>query len=349
MSPAISPGCHRAAVIMPSWVGDAVMATPVLRALRAYLPRARLCGVMRPGLDDLLAGAPWLDDTIVEPFKSFRAAWRTGTRLRAFSPQAVLILPNSFRSAAISRISSAQTRVGYARDGRRTLLTHAADLQRTAQPVPAIEYYARLAEFALGRAVENRQLELTVTGEQEQSARALLGELQNPLIVINPGANKAAKRWPAERFAAVVDALADQQHFTIAVTGAPTEREVVRAVIDAMTIPAVDLCAVGVTLGSLKAVLQQAALLISNDTGPRHIAAAVGTPTVSLFGPTDPRWTTNTSAAERCLAAEPFLTEEEVADRQPDRCAIERITVGDVVEAAEQLLGESASTAVGTN
>ena len=91
-------------------------------------------------------------------------------------------------------------------------------------------------------------------------------------------------------------------------------------------------------LSSLKAVIQRAAVLITNDTGPRHIAAALGTPVVTLFGPTDHRWTTLCGVRERILLAEPFLPEELVADRHPKSCAIEKISVQDVVAAVDGLL-----------
>ena len=99
----------------------------------------------------------------------------------------------------------------------------------------------------------------------------------------------------------------------------------------------------GLTLGGLKAVIADASVVITNDTGPRHIAAALGTPVVTLFGPTDPRWTLIDFAHEKRLVADPFLPEELIADRQTRRCAITRITVADVLAATGQLLAASAS------
>ena len=98
-------------------------------------------------------------------------------------------------------------------------------------------------------------------------------------------------------------------------------------------------------LGVLKAVIAEAALMVTNDTGPRHIAAALGTPAVVLFGPTDHRWTTlpGSRITERLLLAEPFLPEALTADRHGDSCAIDRISAGDVTEAAAQLLRSPAT------
>jgi heptosyltransferase-2 len=103
----------------------------------------------------------------------------------------------------------------------------------------------------------------------------------------------------------------------------------------------VDLAAGGITLGALKAVVRRCRLMVTNDTGPRHIAAAFGVPVVSLFGPTDERWTRIPvdEGKEAVLVADPSLPETEVADDHPDRCDVRRITVESVVEAASRLLG----------
>jgi heptosyltransferase-2 len=103
----------------------------------------------------------------------------------------------------------------------------------------------------------------------------------------------------------------------------------------------VDLAQRGVTLGALKAVMQRAQLLVTNDTGPRHIAAAFGTPSVVFFGPTDRRWTVLPGVRERHLVAEPFLLEECIADDHPEACTVDRIALGDALFAADALLSEN--------
>ncbi len=100
-----------------------------------------------------------------------------------------------------------------------------------------------------------------------------------------------------------------------------------------------ELPGLGVTLGSLKALVRRCAVMVTNDTGPRHIAAAMGVPTVALFGPTDPRWTTlPEETPEVCVVADPTLPEDEVADDHPERCRIDRIEVGTVIGAVERAL-----------
>lgn len=124
------------------------------------------------------------------------------------------------------------------------------------------------------------------------------------------------------------------------VAGSPGEAELARSIASLCPVESgpVALPALGLTLASLKGVVRAAAIMVTNDTGPRHIAAAFGVPVVSLFGPTDPRWTTIPFDRERVIVADPTLDPAEVADDHPQRCAIERISVESVVGAADGLL-----------
>ncbi len=338
-TPPIPVDSARIAVLCPSWVGDLVMATPVYAALRTLRPDATLLAIVRPGQAALLAGGPF-DEVREVNLKGVRGPGVGARTLRAFDPDAVLLLPNSVRSAWTAFRARAKRRIGYRRDGRGLLLTHAlTPPSKSKAPTPAAPYYAALAEFALDASLPDHRLRLHVTDEERSAASELLGgEPDRPLIVLAPGASKMMKRWPAARFARVADALVEATGGTVVVTGAPSEQDVCESVIDAMRAPAIDLAARGVALGGVKGVLATADLLITNDTGPRHIAAALGAPTVVLFGPTDPRWTTLDGVAESLVCAQPFLLEHEVADRQPERCSIDRISAADVLAAAQARL-----------
>jgi len=336
----VPPDVGSFAIELPSWVGDAVMATPVLRAARDSRPQARIVGIMRPGLDAILSGSPFFDEMItIEPPGFFG----TARAMRRATADAVLLLPNSFRSALAARVSGAPIRIGYARDGRGLLLTHRLRFDRRERPIAAIEYYARLARFAFGLETIDLTTRLFVTEEERSSAGRLLGaDVDAPLAVLNPGANRADKRWPPERFAAVGDHLAGTRGMRIAINGSPSEATVVREVASKCSrCKPINLAERGVTLASLKGVIAQASLVITNDTGPRHIACALGVPTVALFGPTDHRWTTLNVPHERVIVANPFLPENLVADDHPQECPIERIAAADVIAAAESLLKDS--------
>ncbi len=347
-TPPIPSDTKQLAIICPSWVGDTVMATPVLRAARNTRPDTRITVVCRPGLDELLAGCPWLDDIIAVNMKRIGGTVLAARRLRQAGVYAVVLLPNGLRSALVALLGGARARVGYRRGGRGPLLSHALAVSSQDGPVAALDYYALLAGFAFGLDTVDTRMELAVTETQRAESVRLLDGVARPFAVLCPGANKKAKRWPAERFAAVADELATRHGLAVVATGSPAERPVVAAVAAAANNPVVDLTASGVTLGALKGIIAEARLMITNDTGPRHIAAALGTPTVSLFGPTDPRWTTINSPCEKTLVAEPFLPAELVADDHPAGCVIERIRVGDVLAAGGQLLAAAAATAGAT-
>ena len=321
-------------IVCPSWVGDSVMATPILRAARLLLPEARLIVAARRGLDGLLGGAPWLDELITLDMGGLLGPLRAAGAIRRHRPQAALLLPNSFRSALAVRLSGTPIRIGYDRDGRGMLLTHRLAIQRSPTPTPAIEYYARLGAYALGTETIETDMELFVSDEEAAAA-------DGPFILLNPGASKPEKRWPAARFAQVADALHESRGLRAVVSGSPGEGDILDAVVGAADSPVINLARRGVNLALLKAVIKRAVLLITNDTGPRHIAAALGTPVVSLFGPTDHRWTALPRANERILLAEPFLPDDLIADRHPKLCAIDRIGAADVIAAAEALLGAS--------
>jgi heptosyltransferase-2 len=339
MTPLLPKSAARIAVICPSWVGDTVMATPTIRALRLNRPDARIITIGRPGLDALLDGCPWIDERIALTMKGALGPVRAAAALRAAKADAALLLPNSFRSALTVRLSGTPCRIGYDRDGRGPLLTARVPVARHDAPTPAIDYYLRLAAACLGTDDLERRMELFVTDAEAADADAMLAKVPERFAILNPGGNKEAKRWPAASFAAVADALHEKLGLGVVVSGTPGEADVLAAVVEAARAPVVNVAGAGLTLGSLKALVARAAIMVTNDTGPRHIAAALRTPLVTLFGPTDHRWTTLGLDAERLLLAEPFLPDELVADAHADLCRIERIAVGDVVTAAGDLLG----------
>ena len=342
MNAAARPPLHadlkRMAIIAPSWVGDTVMATPVFRAVRQHCPDAHITVFGRPGLDDILAGLPYIDACRTLTMSGLFGPRRASRVLGKVNPDAVLLLPNSFRSALSVRLSSAPVRVGYGRDGRGWLLTHAYDVQKSAEPTSTVLYYARLAELACGVESIETKLELAVTDAEREDAAPLLDALGSSFVILNPGGNKDAKRWPADRFARIAEHITREHGRAVAVSGSPGERDLLNSIVDDAATEVINLSARGTTLRTLKAVMERADLLITNDTGPRHIAAALGTPIVSLFGPTDARWTTLTDVNERLVVSEPFLPSELTADDYPAACAIDRIPVSDVVCIVDSML-----------
>jgi heptosyltransferase-2 len=349
----------RLLVVMPSWVGDVVMATAALRELRDGLPGAFIGGLVRPGLEELLAGTRFFDEVHVERARGMMGPKRVAARVRGRMYDTALLLTNSFSTALITRLAFIPRRVGYDRDGRGLLLTDRLAPERDGRRfrcASAVDYYLRAARAVLGpaggqggRGAGEREprLELGVTPAQETAGaevlrRAGVGPGER-YAVVNPGANDVAKRWPAERFGAVAAHLVARHGLKVLVNGAPAEAdvcaEVVRAAGEGGRVVA--LPGLGTTIGSMKAVVRGAAVMVTNDTGPRHVAAAFGVPCVSLFGPTDPRWTTlpESGTPHEEVVADPTLPSEEVADNHPERCAIVKIGVDRVIGAVDRVLG----------
>lgn len=335
----IIPGdIDRLLLVAPTWIGDTIMASGFFRAARTACPSAEITLVAPTNLLPIVQGAPWFDRIEALDSGGLLGPISAGRRLGRHRPDAVVLLPGSFRSAMTAWWTRAPIRIGTRRDGRRLLLTHALPGSDRRTPASTVEHYMRIARSAFGEQATDDTLELSVTDADERSAAALGIEASTPLLLLVPGANREDKRWPARRFAAVGDALHDRHGLLPIVAGAPEEAELTRSIVESMKAPAIDGPARGLDLQGLKAVARQARLAISNDTGPRHLAAAAGTPVVSLFGPTDHRWTTLPGCREHLLLSEPFLPDDMVADRVPDQCDINRITVGDVLEAARRLL-----------
>lgn len=362
-------GIRRLLVVMPTWVGDAVMATPACRLLREAMPGALLGALVRRPVDEVLAGSELFDDIIVAPAGGLMAPKVAAQRVRMGRFDGAVILPNSFSSALTARLAGVRRRFGYDRDGRGLLLTDRIparkrrDVEPYARsggdpegwaPVPAVDYYLQLARFTLERLALRippaGPLELGVTDAEEREAARILHESGlegRRFALLNPGGNNEAKRWPAERFAQLGAHLIDAHGMAIAVNGSPGEKDLVEDIAArAFTgsrggAPAIALPGFGTRVGSLKGIVRRASLMVTNDTGPRHIGAAFGVPVVTLFGPTDHRWTTIASHArgrEIELLADPTLPEEEVSNDHPERCRVDRIAYERVAEAVEELL-----------
>lgn len=337
------------------------MATPTLRLVRQALPGSFVGALVRPAVREVLDGLDSVDELHVAHPTGVLGPKRVGFGLRARRYEAALLLTNSFSTALIARVAGIPRRVGYDRDGRGMLLTerlHAPELEgsragrRRWAPVTAVEYYLRAARAFLGEddgdasaQAHDCALELATSERDEAKAGELLagagigeGEAYG---IVNPGGNDARKRWPADRFGEIAAWLARERGMRVLVNGSPGEAEIVRAVVEGAgeEARAASLVELGVTLAALKAVIRRASLVVTNDTGPRHIAAAFGTPCVALFGPTDPRWTTLPAGVpEVRVLADPTLGEDEVADEHAERCRMDRIEVGRVMGAIERAM-----------
>ncbi len=292
-------------IMLPNWIGDAAMATPFLRALRKQFPRpARLVGVLRPYVGEVLAGTPWLDELVFYQPKSRRpehSLRQALGELRRRRLDAMVLLTNSLRTAGITWLGGAKRRIGYARYGRRWLLTDALDPPRAGgrlTPISAVDYYLELA-YHLGCPPESQRLELATLPADEQAADQVwekfgLTKARRVAVLNTGGAYGAAKHWPNEHAATLARRLAEEREMAVLVLCGPSERAAAIEIARLANHPRVKCMAnEPLGLGLSKACVRRADLMITTDSGPRHFAAAFSTPTVSLYGPTDPQWSVN--------------------------------------------------------
>ncbi|MCA9303194.1 MAG: glycosyltransferase family 9 protein [Phycisphaerales bacterium] len=362
----------RLLLVLPSWVGDITMATPAMRRIRAALPGAFIGALLRPGMDQLLAGTDLVDELHVYQPHGMMATKKAAAKVRPRNYDTALLFTNSFSTALITRIAFIHRRIGYDRDTRGLLLS-----DRIAPPkehkafklTPAVDYYWNLASRLLNEPgvdwtihtptsctelplalPSDARLELPISDADRNKANETLAaaKISSPYAVLNPGGNNPAKRWPTDRFAALADHLHRAHKLRVLINGSPAESELIDNIIARSQTTPISLPRLGNTLGALKPILAGARIMITNDTGPRHIAAAFGCPLITLFGPTDPRWTTipvarfpDGSPTETILVADPTLPPSESANDHPERCAIEHIAQQSVHQAVESLLSRS--------
>lgn len=303
-------------IFLPNWVGDLVMATPTLRALRQHFGRsARMIGVVRPHLTDLLAGTSFFDDLIYLDPRSRRfdrGRIAVVSQLRRHACDMAVLLTNSLHTAMLAWLAGAKERVGYARDGRSMLLTKPVQPKRLngrIAPRPMVDSYLELAT-AVGCAPQSSQLELAVTPAEQsladQTWRSLGLRSNRHVIALNcGGAYGPAKLWPVEHCGTLARTIAEQLDHDVLVLCGPSEREQAKAIVGAAHCARVfSLAYQPLSLSLTKACLTRCRLLVTTDSGPRHIAAALGLPVVTMMGPTLPVWIDNPTVVGRFLQSE---------------------------------------------
>ena len=292
----------RIALFLPNWIGDVVMATPAIRAVREQFPTAELLAVCKPYVADVVAGSPWFRDVVLfdKGGPRDRRLFAVARKLRERPIDAALLFPNSFRTALLARLGRCKRVIGFSRYGRGLLLSQSlhptTDAAGKLVPSPAIDDYNRLAR-ALGTADPGYRMELFTTPPDEVAADAVWGAFglhRFPRVVgLNPGAAfGAAKHWPVEHFAQLARLLTQRLGCGVLVLCGPTERDMARRIAADSRSPNVfALSDTQLSLGLTKAVVRRLDLLVTTDSGPRHFAAAFDRPVVTLFGPTHIGWT----------------------------------------------------------
>jgi len=329
---------ERIAVRVPNWLGDAVLSLAAVRDVRASFPQARLSVLARPSVEGLYGAVGEVDETLTS------GGLRADAALLRGRFDVMVLLTNSFGTALSGWLASVPERWGWATDGRRPLLTRAAEGAAQMRGQNQLYYYRAML----------RAVGLTVTDPPRSgllcppawSARA--GEVLEdggPWIGLAPGAQfGSAKRWLPERFASVAQRLAEENGASVAVLGSAAERPLAARITALLDVPSRDLCG-RTTLPELVGTLSRLRLLVSNDSGPMHVAAALGTPVVGVFGPTDWRETAPVGTAHR-LVREPVHCSPCLLRECPiDHRCMARVTAERVVAEGRALLAGAGATA----
>lgn len=284
-----SLGVRRLWVRGPNWVGDMVMAMPLLSALRKGFPEAEIALGGRPAFSAIPEGSGVFDE-YVPVGRDLRADAR---RIRQGEFDAAVILPRSLRTALEARLAGIPRRIGFSGSGRSWLLTGAVPFPWR-EPACNVDTYLALAD-ALGIRDPDRTIRLAETPVGQEGAERLLApdgkRLARPLFLFVPGAAfGSAKCWPEGHFTALGRLLAERSGGTILVSGGPGEDAACRRIAEGIGPSARAVPAEAAPLSVLKSLVARVDFVVTNDTGPRHIAAAFGVPGAVLAGPMDPRY-----------------------------------------------------------
>lgn len=284
----------------PNWIGDAVMCEPALRGLRSLFPEADVTMLAKPAVAELFRAAPELNRVLVyedrEAHAGISGKWALAGLLRRQGFDLAVLFQNAFEAALIAWLAGIPQRYGYATDGRVLFLTKPVAVPESHQSAHQVEYYWNLLK-PLGLSGRAPLPTLCVTTEESDAMDARLAALgsgvSDLVIGINPGSTYgSAKRWLPERFAEVAQRLAERvgrdegRQAAVVILGAKGEESLGRDIAARINGRSVVLSGT-TTIRELMAVVKRCRILITNDTGPMHVAAACGVPVVAVFGPTD--------------------------------------------------------------
>lgn len=296
------PAVERILVRMPNWVGDVVMATPVLRALREHHPRAQITAAIRSYAAPILRASPVVDDVLLlEPAdeRVLRPILRLARRVAERRFDLAILLTNSFSSALAPFLGRVRVRAGYAANLRSSLLTHRVKAEVLPsgdwKPVPMPVFYQRILD-KLGMPASGKDYVLGVPADAEENVlsklRAAGWDSVRPLVALNPGAKfGSSKLWSSERFSELAARLRDDYGVSPLILCGPGEEPLSREIALRAGEGVLDSSKAPFRLDELAALMRRVRVLVTTDSGPRHFAVAMGRPVVVLMGPTFRAWT----------------------------------------------------------
>ena len=286
-------------IIKPSALGDIIMAMPAMSALHRNFPNAKISWLVRTEFAPMIENHPHLDNIILFDRRFLGKAWYNPRafaavisliwRLHSFRFDAVFDFQGLFRTASLSWLSGSKKRFGIAKAREFAHLFYTQKIQQDKDCIHLVDYYLKILQAA-GVTDTSVEFVLPENPQAEESIRKLLDEhniKSNSYAVFVPGSAHLDKCWPAERFAALAEKISGKFGLPIVAAGTDSEKSIVEKMKDTADVPIVNLA--GKTkISDLTALLKGAKLVVSNDTGPGHIAAALAVPLVLIFGRSNP-------------------------------------------------------------
>ena len=334
-----------------NWVGDSVMTVPALRALRRVLPDAHITLVIRPGAKGIFSEADFIDDVLLYDRKGALSVIPQIREWRRRKFDLAVLFQNAFEAALIPFLAGVPLRLGYATEARRPLLTHPLELPDWRSSRHEVFYYlyvvTALEQMLFGtssicEADPDASIEISENRKLEAAEMLRAHGIHNDGLVVAlcPGSiNSRAKRWPAQAYAALADRLIEANRQVLLI-GSKDELDVTQDVTSRMRNRPVVLTG-KTSLNQITAVLSAVDLIVTNDTGPAHIGAALGRPTLVIFGPTNPLTTRPFSPLAEVLRHPPDCAPCMLRDCPIDHRCMTAITVDEVFERSQALLKRS--------
>ncbi len=290
---------QRILVKAPNWIGDALLSTPALTSLGKAFPDSRITVLAAPWVAPLLETHPAVKRVLIYDPKGRHRSWLARGKffklLRSYNFDTAILFPNSLHSALIAFLSSIPRRTGYATDGRKLLLSQSVPLKPNSKTIHQAEYYLDLLR-TMGIEIhpDDKHLVLKLTAPEKQWAKNFLAQqsIDNSKILtaIHPGAVKPGKRWPYKRFVRVGQELVKKHNAHLLLLGSKNEKVLLEQ-IQAEISSASQTIVCGTSLRKVAALLECCRLFIGNDSGLMHMATALNTPIVAIFGPGTPQTT----------------------------------------------------------
>jgi len=332
----------RILLIRTAYLGDVIMTLPILKPLKERFPKASVTVLTSSGGREILQNNPYVDDVIVyEPFWFYPSRFRgyltflSGFRKRSFD--LVIEARADIRDILFLVLPArSKAKLSYAVGGGRYILTHVAPYERRKHKV---DYHLDLVRYLGGR-TDSIQWGIWLTEAEKEDVAQLLRKsgVSEPYFCVHPGGRLPLKRWPSDRWAILCDRMIDRFQLPLLLLSAGTEIGLVREITGLMRNRPIILAG-ETTIRQLSGVIAQASLLVCNDSAPMHIAAALGTPTVAIFGPSKSIETgpygKNHVIVEKEFACRPTCDESRCTNKHHHAC-MESISVEDVFHVVEK-------------